>query len=145
MQDDITGDSAESESKALIAVVDGNKVTLVQIGDMRKVLLVNATTHNAKNEMQSMRTLPPALSNVLGGKASKAQNTKLRGIAEVNEFYDLKYLFMGTKSLWRLSDNQIALKILENVEDLKKAAQEVTNLIALPHHMKEITELWLSL
>lgn len=130
MQDDITGDCAESETRALIAVVDRNKVTLAQIGDMRKVLLVNIR-RNARNDMQSMRNVPPELVNVLGGKATKARNPKIHGVADVNEFPDLKYLIMGTKSLWRLSDHQIARKVLENVRDLKKAAQEVTNSMVL--------------
>lgn len=131
MHADITGDRAESETKVLIAVVVRNKVTVAQIGDMRKVLLVNVC-RNGKTELQSMANSTPRLFNVLGGKASKAQNPKIHSVSEVNEFDDFKYLIMGTKSLWRLSDNQIVSCVLENADDLKNAAQKITDSIVLP-------------
>lgn len=133
MQNDITGVRAESETKALIAIVDGYKVILAEIGDMRKVMFGN-TVQNSAYEPQP---IPTGLLNVLGGKISKQTDLRIRGAAKVTEFHDLKYMVLGTKSLWFLSDDQIALKVLENAKDLKGAAKEVTKSVMIPSEEKD--------
>lgn len=133
MQNDITGVRAESETKVLIAIVDGYKVILAEIGDMRMVMFGNAV-QNMKYEPWFMTT---GLLNVLGGKTSKQKDLKIRGVAKVIEFHDMKYIVLGTKSLWFLSEDQIALTVLENAKDLKRAAQEITNSVMMPFEEKD--------
>lgn len=136
MQDDITGERAESETKALITVVDGYKATIAQIGDMRMAIFAKVS-QKSKNELHSISTVSTGLLNVLGGKSFKEKNARIRDVAKLIEFHDFKYIILGTKSLWFLSEDELASKVLQNVNNLKKAAQEITDSVMMPIQEKD--------
>lgn len=136
MQDDITGERAESETKALITIVDGYKATIAQIGDMR-IAMFAKISQKSKNELHSISKISTGLLNVLGGKTFKEKNSRIQGVAKLIEFHDLKYIILGTKSLWFLSEDELASKVLENVKNLKKAAQEIADSVMVPLQEKD--------
>lgn len=131
MQDDIIGIQAESETKALIAIVGPTTVTVAEVGDMGKALYTT-NINFFKESLSPVKVKNPGLLNVLGGKAAKAKNSNIRGMAEVMQFTSMKWIVLGTKSLSSLSGHQIKRTLTKNANDLKIAAQKITKLIKLP-------------
>lgn len=121
---------AESSTRALVVVVDGNTVTTAQVGLTPMTVFfkdsMDSKTLNSKSMSDNLSR--EQLHNVLGGMIGKGRHANIHEHVVVTQLNDPKFIVMGTTSLWRADDYVTAKLILKNEKDYRKAAKAIANI-----------------
>lgn len=122
-----------SKTSAAIVIVDGNTVTQAQVGDSR---IVSFAKYSQQTEtgLRVKESAPTEIRNRLGGQFFKKRDSTVRGDADVTDLSDVRFIVLGTTHFWFANIDTVAQIVSKNVNNLTKAAREITHLIQIPDY-----------
>lgn len=133
MKPGLTNDQARSRTSAAIVIVDGNTVIQAQIGDSRIVSFAK-DSQQSETGLRIKKMASADIKGRLGGQFFKNKDSTIRGNADVTDLSDVRFIVMGITYFWFTHLDTVAQILSQNVNNLNKAALEVTKLIEIPDY-----------
>lgn len=133
MKPGLTNDQARSRTSAAIVIVDGNTVTQAQIGDSRIVSFAK-DSQQSETGIRVKKMAPTNMKARLGGQFFKNKDSTIPGNADVTDLSDVRFIVMGITYFWFANVDNVEQILSQNVNNLNKAALEITKLIEIPDY-----------